>query len=358
MSIRLYTFILIILGCVNHADAQFLKYSNEFLSMGVGARASAMGSATLASVDDATAAYWNPAGLLGIKNNVQIALMHNEQFAGIVKHDYGTVAFKFDDKSALAISAIRVGVDDIPNTLNLFQNGQLDYSRIQNFSAIDYAFLASYARDLGIENLTVGANVKIIRRIVGEFANAWGFGFDVGAQYKYRNWMLGAMLRDATTTFNAWSFTFTDAQKQVLQQTNNKLPENALELTAPKLQLGIGRRWEFFDEKLSVLPEVNVDLTIDGQRNVLISNRFLNLDPRMGLELGYKEVVFLRGGMMNLQQQTDFSGKQSYTVMPTVGVGLHINNFAVDYALSNVGSSVGLPYSNVISVRLGINRQN
>jgi hypothetical protein len=338
--------------------AQFLKYSNEFLTLGVGARAAGMGSSVLASTDDATAAYWNPAGLLGIQNNVQVALMHNEQFAGIVKHDYGTVAFKFADKSALAISAIRVGVDDIPNTLNLFQNGQLDYSRIQNFSAIDYAFMASYARELGIENLRVGGNVKVIRRIVGEFANAWGFGFDLGAQYKYKDWQMGAMLRDATTTFNAWSFTFTDAQKQVLIETNNKLPDNSLELTAPRLQLGIARKWLFFEKKLSVLPEVNGDLTLDGQRNVLVSSRYLNFDPRMGLELGYKDLVFLRGGMMNIQRQIDFAGSQTLTVMPTVGVGLRINNFSIDYALANVSSSVGLPYSNVISVRIGINRQN
>ena len=59
--------------------AQVAKYSNEFLSLGVGARAAGMGNAVLSSVDDATAAYWNPAGLMHIENNLQIALMHNEQ---------------------------------------------------------------------------------------------------------------------------------------------------------------------------------------------------------------------------------------------------------------------------------------
>jgi hypothetical protein len=350
---------LIITLCIaGTANAQFLKYSNEFLSIGVGARAAGMGNAVLATTDDATAAYWNPAGLLSISNNVQIALMHNEQFAGIVKHDYGTITFKFDDQSALAVSLIRVGVDDIPNTLNLFQNGQIDYSRVQSFSAIDYAFIGSYARNLGIENLKVGANAKIIRRLVGDFANAWGFGFDIGAQYEINKWKMGAMLRDVTTTFNVWSFTFSESDKQVLLQTNNKLPENSLELTAPKIQLGIARKWLFFSDKFSVLPELNADLTFDGKRNVLVKSSVVNLDPRIGLELGYREMVFLRGGTMNIQQQTSISGETTYTMMPSVGAGIKINNFSVDYALANAGSNSSLPYSNVISVKLGINRQN
>jgi hypothetical protein len=40
-----------------------------------------------------------------------------------------------------------------------------------------------------------------------------------------------------------------------------------------------------------------------------------------------------------------------------VGVGLKINNLSIDYALSNFGGSTDLPYSNVISLRLGINKK-
>ena len=48
--------------------AQFRKYSNEFLNIGAGARGLAMGSAQVASVQDGTAGYWNPAGLIGVKD--------------------------------------------------------------------------------------------------------------------------------------------------------------------------------------------------------------------------------------------------------------------------------------------------
>ncbi|MEK7253297.1 MAG: hypothetical protein AAB316_01010, partial [Bacteroidota bacterium] len=46
---------------VNYSIAQ--KYSNEFLSIGVSARAQGMGNSVVASIDDVTAGYWNPAGL-------------------------------------------------------------------------------------------------------------------------------------------------------------------------------------------------------------------------------------------------------------------------------------------------------
>src|SRR5688572_204992 len=105
------------------------KYSNEFMSIGVGGRALAMGNAQVAITRDATAGYWNPAGLLNIKTRYNAALMHSELFAGIAKHDYGTFSTSLDSMSHLGISVIRLGVDDIPNTLNLFnENGQIDYS--------------------------------------------------------------------------------------------------------------------------------------------------------------------------------------------------------------------------------------
>ncbi|MES2779654.1 MAG: PorV/PorQ family protein [Bacteroidota bacterium] len=339
------------------ANAQILKYSNEFLAIGVGARAAGMGGAVVASTDDATAAYWNPAGLMQIKDNVQVSLMHNEQFAGIVKHDYGTVAFKFSDKSALAISMIRVGVDDIPNTLNLFQNGQLDYSRIKSFSSVDYGFMGSYARSLPIEGLTVGGNVKVIRRIVGEFANAWGFGFDVGAQYRYKKWLAGVSIRDITTTFNVWSYTFSEQEKQVLLQTNNALPSNTLELTAPKMILGLSRKFLLFKEKFSIMPEATTEITFDGKKNNVLQSEYFNADPKMGIEMGYRNIVFLRGGVMNIQTVKQIDGTKELSYMPSVGVGLKINNLSIDYALSNFGSGADLPYSNIISLRLGINKK-
>ena len=121
------------------------KYSNEFLKIGVGARASAMGNAMTGIVNDVTSGYWNPAGLSLSSPNPELALMHSEYFAGIAKYDYGAFAMRIDNASALGLSIIRFGVDDIPNTTRLIDDeGRIDYDRITSFTAADYGFLFSF----------------------------------------------------------------------------------------------------------------------------------------------------------------------------------------------------------------------
>src|SRR3569832_2005242 len=86
-------------GCAGSGLAQNRKFSNEFLSIGVGARALGMSNSYVSSANDVTAGYWNPAGLATIGNQHQVALMHSEYFAGIAKYDYGAFATRLDSSS-------------------------------------------------------------------------------------------------------------------------------------------------------------------------------------------------------------------------------------------------------------------
>src|SRR5688572_17841315 len=198
---------LLVFSC-SGSYAQVRKYSNEFLNIGVGARALAMGNANISSVEGVTSGYWNPAGLLNQKNDIEVGLMHAEYFAGIAKYDYLGASKRIDSNSVAGITLLRFGVDNIPNTLDLVDaNGNVDYNRVSTFNAVDFAALLSYSRKLvQLKGIDIGGNFKVIRRKLGDFGGAWGFGLDVGARYTYKNWKFGAMGRDITGTYNAWSF--------------------------------------------------------------------------------------------------------------------------------------------------------
>ncbi|MFD2245693.1 PorV/PorQ family protein [Pontibacter ruber] len=327
-----------LLFCWSGAVAQVStpKYSNEFLNIGAGARALGMGNVQAAIVNDATAGYWNPAGLLRLPNKYNIALMHSELFAGIAKNDFGSFAMPLDSSSALAVSIIRLGVDDIADTRRL-QNefGYIQYDSIRFFSVADYAMLLSYARKSNlIEGLRLGANAKIIYRNVGEFANAWGFGIDAGAQLERGSWQFGLMAKDITTTFTAWSHNV-EALEEAYLQTGNELPENSAELTLPRLVLGVGKSFTFTD-KLLALVATDLDFTFDGKRNVLLKTDVVSLDPHVGLELAYANTVFVRGGFNNYQETKNFDGGTTKRMQPNFGVGFQTSGLHLDLALSKV----------------------
>ncbi len=339
--------------------SQTAKYSNEFLNIGVGARALAMSRAQVATVNDVTSAYWNPAGLAAIESNLQVSAQHAEYFAGIANYDYVGVGARVNDESALGFSFIRFGVDDIPNTTDLIdQNGIVNYDRITSFSTADYAFLTSYSKSFKDNRLRIGGNAKVIYRSVGDMAQAWGFGLDLGAQYNVGKWRFGAVGRDITSTYNSWSFSLDERTIEVFEATDNEIPENGLEITLPRLVVGVGRQFSIKD-KVFILTELNADITTDGRRNVLISGEPFSVDPNLGLEISYLNIFHVRGGLGNFQRiKAEIGDYFEYTFQPNVGVGVTIKDvLSIDYALTDIGDQSVALYSNVFSLRVAINKQ-
>ncbi len=340
------------------SSGQTPKYSNEFLSIGVGARALGMSNAFVSVAGDATAGYWNPAGLLQIESNLQVALMHTEYFAGIAQYDYGSLAFNTDENSALGFSYLRFGVDDIPDTSELIDSeGNINYDRIRSFSASDNAFILSYARRIN-ENLDIGVNAKVIRRTAGSFAGAWGFGLDAGVQYRMNDWHFAAMGRDITSTFNAWSYDLDDRMREVFTLTGNEIPENSLEITLPRFILGASRSFVLYKD-FSLLASVDLNFTTDGKRNVLIKGDPVSVEPVVGVEFNYNQIVFLRAGAGNYQKYTMPNEKVRGSVQFNMGIGVVIRNIlAIDYALTDLGDNSIALYSNIFSLRFNINRRD
>lgn len=358
--------ILILLSCVliiSVGQAQVArKYSNDFLSIGVGARGLAMSNAQVASVSDITAGYYNPAGLAHVNNNIQLGAMHAELFAGISKYDFVSFAVPFAEKTrTIGFTFIRYGVDNIPNTLNLYNpDGSIDYNNIRSFSVGSYGIYIHYAQKITAVKkgeLSVGVSPKIIYNKMSTFANSVGFGIDVGVQYRYKNWKFGFMGRDLTSTFNAWKFNFTDEEKAVLVKTGNELPLNTLELTLPRLWFGVS--YEYKLKKIMKLsPELSFDLSTDGKRNVILPGKPISLDMNFGLEISFVDIVYLRTGFGNVQKSTDDRGKKITTFQPNIGAGLGYKGYVrLDYAYTNIGESTGGLFSHVISLQLGINKK-
>jgi len=345
------------------------KYSNEFLQIGVGARSLAMGGCMIASANDVYAGYWNPAGLVGIKNNAQVSLMHASYFAGIANYDYGAWATKTGDKGAIGISLVRFGVDGIANTFDLIRNGEIDYTRVTSFNTTDFAAILSYAQTEDFKSMrnidfSWGGNMKIIRRKVGPFAKATGFGFDVGLKFANtkKNWALGVVVRDATSTFNSWRYTFTDAQKDVLAATQNAIPKNTLEITLPRILGGFAKTWE--NNNWTFLTELDANITLDGKRNTLIKTNLLSIDPYVGGEIGYNisdnNKLYFRAGANNFQNYTNKNGSKVPSIMPNVGLGITLGKFTLDYALTNLSAVAGSGpalYSNIFSLKLAIDKK-
>jgi len=352
-----FIIICLLIGTLQATGQNARKYSNEFLSIGVGARALGMSNAYINSTNDVSSSYWNPAGLLGIQKDFQIGLMHAEYFAGIAKYDYGGFGRKLDSNSAFAISLIRFGVDDIPNTTELIDNdGNINYDRITSFSAIDYAFTFSYGRRSKIPGLNYGMNVKIIHRKVGDFAKSWGFGLDLSAQYERDSWKFAMVARDVTSTFNAWSYSLNEKTIEVFEATDNEIPENSSEITMPKIILGAAKLSKI-SEKFNLLAEINFDLSTDGKRNVLITGDPISIDPHMGIELGYNDLIFLRAGIGNIQKVTDILRNDKLSYQPNFGLGIKFKGIAIDYALSDIGDQSEAIYSNIFSLRFDLNKQ-
>lgn len=365
MNIKLI-FFLCLLGFSGKAGAQFRKYSNEFLNIGAGARALGMGGANIATVRDGTAGYWNPARLALIDEYPSISLMHAEYFAGIGKYDFAGAAIPVANAGrTIGFSLMRFGIDDIPNTLFLVEpDGTVNYNNIETFSSADYAFLFSMAQVLKETDevtISLGGNAKIIHRSVGKFAKSWGFGIDAGISIAADNWKLAAVLRDATTTFNSWTFNFSDREKEVLYMTKNDIPEKSTELTAPRLLIGGAYRFNF-SEMLSLMAEASLETTFDGKRNTLVKTDVVSIDPRVGVEFNYNDVFFLRGGVSNFQQALkdgDTTNLQKVWIyQPSLGAGFKINNVGIDYAFTNLANQTSPLYTHVVSLNIELRRKD
>jgi len=172
---------------------------------------------------------------------------------------------------------------------------------------------------------------------------------------------MGAVLKDATTTYTLWSFSFTDKEKQVFASTGNDIVSRSSEIATPRLQLGGGRVFTL-SKKMDLLTELNFDITSDGKRyGNLINLKPVSIDPRIGAELSYNKLFYLRAGLGNFQRILDdkdtLNQQKVLLFQPSFGIGVKLKSFGIDYAFSSLNLQSNPLYSHFISLKIDIKRK-
>ena len=356
-----------LIWCIPASAQRIAKYGADFLAGGVDARALAMGGANVAQTRNVNSVYWNPSGLAHTEYP-EVAYMHAERFAGIVSFDFAGIAYPISHNSTVGLSFFRSGVNDIKNTLNAWdaernQPKANPESYITSFSAADMAFLLSYARRLN-QRFTVGASGKIIRRTIGDFADAWGYSFDAGAQWHGDRFMIGVQLQDLSTMLQSWSV---NASAFSIEETNpdtgvpytftevfdQELPTGDTFLVLPVVRLGSGLIVPVSSQSTLTFG-LDVDIAFDGQQANAFNLGDLSFHPRLGGEFSFRNLVALRAGVNRIAQTDDYG----LDIVPSVGAGIRLGPLSVDYGFGDFGGLVSdLGYSHRISAHFTWKRE-
>ena len=166
--------IFIILISTKNSYSDFTKVGTtaaQFLKIGVGARAMGMGETFVAIANDASALYWNPAGITNI-NSISLSVSHSEWFADIY-HDYVGICIPWKENQYFGVSVVGLNTNEQEVTTIEQPDGTGVY-----YDVNDLCIGISYARAL-TDRFSTGATIKFIQQnAYNESAN--GLAIDLG----------------------------------------------------------------------------------------------------------------------------------------------------------------------------------
>jgi hypothetical protein len=309
-------------------EARAGKYAAEFLSEGVGARALAMGGAYVAVADDATANYWNPAGLTFVRGP-EIGFSHVTMFDELANYDAFTLSVPVGQTIGLGLTWIRLGVDDIPRYDALLGTtsdriGQAhpewrsDGQSAGSFSDSEQAYVFSVAKRFDFDlflgggltplmvpiEFSVGASGKYISQSLDDRSGT-GQGFDLGTLMRIG---LTSESPEVSTRFISFGFALQNVGTKLTWDTESDHQDDVTR----NLRVGLA-----FSQAFSSLSSmVTLAVQMDDQ---------YDQDICYGGEYGFRDMIFLRGGA----DASDF----------TAGAGLKLYMVRLDYAF--VGYELG-----------------
>ena len=274
----------------------------QFLKIGVGGRASALADAFIAISDDASALYWNPAGLAQFKDN-QVLFSHNVWVVDI-NHDFLGAVYHLDEVNTFGVSLTSLSMDDMPVTTEFAQFGTGEY-----FGFSDIAIGVSYARKM-TDQFSFGGTIKYIEETLDKLKMR-GVMIDLGTYYKTG---LGST-RFAVTVSNFGAELAPDGEV-VLVGNRNKSDWQSF---APPTIFRIGFALEpFQNDEHRVTTSIQLNHPNDNSENIVL-----------GAEYAWKELFLLRGGYkFNVDEQ-------NYSFGAGLRVPISFTEITIDYAFAN-----------------------
>jgi len=274
----------------------------QFLKIGVGGRAAALGESFIAISDDASALYWNPAGLSQFKNN-QVIFSHNVWVVDI-NHDFLGVVYHLDSDNSFGASLTAVTMDDMPVTTEFSPFGTGEY-----FGFSDIAISLSYSRKM-TEQFSFGGTIKYIEETLDKLKMR-GVMLDLGTYYRTG---LGST-RFAVTVSNFGAELAPDGDVVLIGNRTN----SEWQSFAPPTIFRIGFAFEPFEnEEHRLTTSIQLNHPNDNSENV-----------SLGAEYAWNKMFFARGGYkINLDEQ-------NYSFGVGLNVPISIAEFTLDYAFAN-----------------------
>jgi hypothetical protein len=168
------------------ADTGDGGYAGAFLQLGLGARALGMGGAFVGVADDATAGFWNPAGLAQVQMRAFGASYRKMTLDR--RLSYITYCQPIQEEAAIGIGWTNAGVSDVKGRN---ENGEIT-EEIKNYeNAIELFF----GRKI-LEKLSAGVRIGYIQyNLANISAYGIGFGFSVFGK-PIKNLRLGAAVEN------------------------------------------------------------------------------------------------------------------------------------------------------------------
>ena len=287
----------------------------DFLNVPVGARATAMGGAFSAIASDASALYWNPAGMAGLEGRTATF----EYASWLVGIDFNFVAVALPTRmGTIGVGLTALTVPEMEVTTVEQQEGTGE-----TFSAGSYAVALSYSRAL-TDRFAIGGNVKLVREQIWN-SSSNGVAFDIGTLFTtpFRGVRLGASISNFGSKLQIDGPDLT-VPIDISPGENGNNGTVRAELNTDAFDLPLTMRVGLATE-LYQSASTRVSVAVDAL-SPNASDQYVNMGAEVGLLGG---LVQLRGGYQELFLD---QSPRSFTLGGGLRYGFGRLNLAADYA--------------------------